>query len=332
MKSTRRTLRALGGAASLILVGCWTPAPYGYTTYPGYYAPPPNQGFVGPPGGTIVTPGPAYPAPQLGAPSTLPPAGGNWTPAPAPTGPTPAPLVTPPPSSGSLAPMPGAPPQTFDDSSRFSAPQVGSTRRPEVPVPDPVDAAPRSLPAPRTPPGPSAGPPPGDSSPFGAEGKEQPFDNKGTQIEVPQRVGGPQSIASRESEPFEAPLDRGGKIDTGVVAVAAKTVDAKTRVQSPNRYDYDRTSYTYLRGVVDYNPRDKTWHIIYSPNPERTDKYGGAFELIESPKLRLLHDGDVVFIQGRVHPKIVDYRGKPKYEVGDEVARITNRNMQSVGN
>jgi hypothetical protein len=151
-------------------------------------------------------------------------------------------------------------------------------------------------------------------------------------MEVPQRVGGPQSIASREPEPFEAPLDRGGKIDTGVVEVAAKTVDAKTRIQSPNRYDYDRTSYSYVRGVVDFNSHDKTWHIIYSPNPERTDKYGGAFELIVCPKLRQLHDGDVVFIQGRVHPRIVDSRGKPKYEVGNEVARITYRGMQSVGN
>jgi hypothetical protein len=328
MKSTRRTLRALGGAASLILVGCWTPAPYGYNTYPGYYAPPPNQGFVAPPGGTIVSPGPVYPAPQpqLGPPSSLPPSGGNWQPAPGP-GPTPAPTqVMPPPNSGSLAPLPGAPQQTFDNApSRFSPPQVGSSRRPEVPVPDPVD------PGPRPSPGPSAGPPPSDSSPFGSEGGKEPFD-KGTQMEVPQRVGGPQSIASREPEPFEAPLDRGGKIDTGVVEVAAKTVDAKTRIQSPNRYDYDRTSYSYVRGVVDFNSHDKTWHIIYSPNPERTDKYGGAFELIDCPKLRQLHDGDVVFIQGRVHPRIVDSRGKPKYEVGNEVARITYRGMQSVGN
>ena len=54
MMPTRWIFRALGGAASVILVGCWTPAPYGYSTYPGYYGPPPNQGFVAPPGGTIV--------------------------------------------------------------------------------------------------------------------------------------------------------------------------------------------------------------------------------------------------------------------------------------
>jgi hypothetical protein len=327
MMPTRRMFRAIGGAASLVLVGCWTPAPYGYTTYPGYYGPPPNQGFVAPPGGTIVSPGVTYPpAPVLGPPSA-PPGTSGWAPAP---GPTPAPTMTPtpmgpPPSSGSLAPLPGAPQSFNNGPSTFSEPQVGTSRRvPDNPVPPPTDPVPR----PST--GPSAGPPPSDMSPFGAEGKDS-FD-KGTQMEIPKRADGPQSVASREPEPFETPLDHGGKVDTGVVAVAAKTVDAKTRVEPPNRFDYDRASYSYLRGVVDFNPRNKTWHIVYSPNPDRKDKYGGAFELIDSPKLRGLRDGDVVFIQGRVHPQLVDSHGKPKYEVGDEVARVTYRNTQAVGN
>lgn len=326
MMRTRWMFRALGGAASLILVGCWTPAPYGYTTYPGYYAPPPNQGFVAPPGGTIVSPGVTYPAPQFGTPGPPPGASGSWSPAP--PGPTPAPApVIPPPSSGSLAPMPGAPTQTFNNApSTFGDPQLGSARRvpPDVaPVPAPSDLPPRA-------PGPSAGPPPGEkNTPFGSEDKE-PF--QGSQIEVPQRANGPQSVASKEPQPFEAPLDRGGRTETGVVAVAAKTVDARTRVQEPNRFDYDRTAYSYLRGVVDFNPRDKSWHIIYSPNPERNDKFGGAFELIDSPKLRGLQDGDVVYMQGRVHPRVVDTHGKPKYEVRDEVARITFKGSQPIGN
>lgn len=224
--------------------------------------------------------------------------------------------------------MPGAPTQSFNNTpSTFGEPQLGSTSRHAPPDVAPVPA-PSDLPA--RPSGPSAGPPPGDkTTPFGSDDKE-PF--QGSQIEVPKRADGPQSIASREPEPFEAPLDRERKIDTGVVAVAAKTVDAKTRVDQPNRFDYDRTSYSYLRGVVDFNRRSKSWHIIYSPNPERNDKYGGAFELIDDPKLRGLHDGDIVFVQGRVHPRIVDSHGKPKYEVGQEVARMTYRGTQSVGN
>jgi hypothetical protein len=170
-----------------------------------------------------------------------------------------------------------------------------------------------------------------NNSPFGSDG-EKPFD-KGAQMQVPKRDdGGPQSVAEAGPEPFEAPLEREVKPDSGIVAVAAKTADGKTPTESRNRYDYDRTSYSYLRGVLDFNSRDNSWHIIYSPKPEPRDKYGGAFQLVDHPKLKTLHDGDVVFIQGRVNLQQLDPRGKPKYEIGDEVARITYRGSQSVGN
>jgi hypothetical protein len=150
---------------------------------------------------------------------------------------------------------------------------------------------------------------------------------------IPKRSeGGPQSVASAAADSFEAPLERDGKLDSGVVAVAAKTADGKRPSDSASRYDYDRTSYTYLRGVLDFNSSDNTWHIIYSPKPEARDKYGGAFQLVDNPKLNRLHDGDVVYIQGRVNTQQLDSRGKPKYEIGDEVARISFRGSQSVGN
>jgi hypothetical protein len=190
-----------------------------------------------------------------------------------------------------------------------------------------------------------------NTSPFGSDG-DKPFD-KGTQMQVPKRDdGSQQSVAADGPEPFEAPLERGGKPGSGVVAMAAKAIDGMTAdgmtadgmtadrkaadskrlADSPNRYDYDRTSYSYLRGVVDFNPRDKSWSIIYSPKPDRSDKYGGAFQLVDNPRLNKLHDGDVVFVQGRVNLQQVDTRGKPKYEIGDEVARITYRGTQPVGN
>jgi hypothetical protein len=338
MKAMRWKFRALCGTASLILCGCWTSAPYGYGTYPGYYAPPPNQGFVVPPGGTM-SPGVTYPPPQLGPPG-MPGSGPNWQPAPSNGPPTIAPPMGPSGPSGQLSPLPGAPPQTFNGGgpSTFSEPQIGSTRRPENPVPDPVE-----LPGQRTAPGP-VGPPPSDqnTSPFGSDGDKQPFE-KGTQMQVPKRDdGGPQAVATDGTEPFEAPLERLNKRDSGLVAVAAKTVDgastdvktadSKQDADAPNRFDYDRKSYSYLRGVVDFNPRDNAWHIIYSPKPERNDKYGGAFQLVDNPRLNKLHDGDIVFVQGRVNLQQIDSRGKPKYEIGDEVARITYRGTQAVGN
>lgn len=324
MKSTRWLFRAVCGTASLILVGCWTPTPYGYSTYPGYYAPP-NQGFVAPSGPTM-SPGMTYPPPQLGAPA-IPGIGGTWTPAPGP-GPTPAIGPTPSPMSpGPMTPLPGAPPQSFNGGSPpYSDPRIGSSRQPDVRVPDPIEPGPRVSPGP-----PAAAPTDQNTSPFGSDGKES-FD-KGAGMQVPKGGDvGPQPVAAAGPESFENPLEPAGKLDSGVVAVAAKTVDAKTRADSPNRYDYDRGSYSYLRGVVDFDPGDKSWHIIYNPKPDSKDKYGGAFQLIDNPKLNTLHDGDVVFIQGRVNLHQVDSHGKPKYEVGDELARITFRGTQSVGN
>jgi len=61
MKAMRWKFRAICGTASLILGGCWTPAPYGYSTYPGYNSPP-NQGFVAPPG-AVLSPGVTIHAP-----------------------------------------------------------------------------------------------------------------------------------------------------------------------------------------------------------------------------------------------------------------------------
>jgi hypothetical protein len=324
MMSKRWMFRALCGATSIILGGCWSPGP-GYNSYPGYYAPP-NQGYMAPPPGTMVSPGVTYPQPQMGAPA-IPGNGGTW--APAGPGPTLAPTPMNPPSGppGAMAPLPGEPPQSFNrDRPTFIEPRVGASPRSETPVPDPIDT-PRNAPGPPA----SSVPAPNEKSPFGSDGADKPFDS-GASMQAPRRADGPQSVAAEAPDSFEGPLDRGGKIDTGVVAVAAKTVDAKTRVGEPNRYDYDHVSYSYLRGVVDFDRRDKSWHIIYNPSPDRKDRYGGAFQLIDNAKLTALHDGDVVFIQGRVHPQLVDSRGKAKYEIGDEVARIMRRATQSVGN
>jgi hypothetical protein len=195
-------------------------------------------------------------------------------------------------------------------------------------VPDPRDLGPAPRPA-LPPDRPAPAPTNQNTTPFGQE-EGKPFE--GTQVPIPQRGADASKSIAERGEPFESPLDRGDKLDTGVINVAAKTSDAKTRVESPKQFDYDRVSYSYVRGVVDYNPRDKSWHIIYSPNPDRKDKYGGAFQLVDHPKLKALHDGDVVFIQGRISPRQLDAGGKAKYEVVDEVARVTYRGTQSVGN
>src|ERR1700722_7716978 len=143
MKSTRWKFRAVCGTATLMLGGCWTPAPVGYQTYPGYYAQP--APMYQPPPGAVIQPGMAYPAPQLGQPGS--PGGGTWTPA---STPTPAIAPTPgspaPIGSGNAGPMPGAPPATFGGSSTYRdqmppRTQIDST----APEPRDLGPAPRDL-------------------------------------------------------------------------------------------------------------------------------------------------------------------------------------------
>src|SRR5262245_10776980 len=117
MKSTRWKLSAVCGTATLLLCGCWTPAPVGYQTYPGYYAQPAPM-YQGPPG-AVVSPGVTYPPPQMGAPAS--PGGGTWTPSSPPTpaiAPTPN-SSSPPIAPGGAGPLPGAPPSTFGAPSTY---------------------------------------------------------------------------------------------------------------------------------------------------------------------------------------------------------------------
>jgi hypothetical protein len=84
---------------------------------------------------------------------------------------------------------------------------------------------------------------------------------------------------------------------------------------APNPYSYDRDKYSWLRGVVEFNPEDKAWHIMYSANPDETDKYGGDISLIDDPQLAGFQDQDVVLLTGHVDPQSTDGLGKPRYRI-----------------
>jgi len=90
---------------------------------------------------------------------------------------------------------------------------------------------------------------------------------------------------------------------------------------TPNPYDYDRDAYSWLRGVVDYDPREKTWHIIYNLRPGEDDRLGGGIRLLNDEKLRLLRNQDVVLLEGTVDYDHLDRNGKPQYRV-DHLARL----------
>ena len=152
-------------------------------------------------------------------------------------------------------------------------------------------------------------------------------------MEIPKRDGaGPEAMTSNRSDGFENTADRDGKLDSGVVAVAAKTVDAAPAPLFPIGTTTTAFPTAICAAWSSSNPRDHAWHIVYNPKPDSGDKYAGAFQLVDNPRLKACRNGDVVFIQGHVNPRQTDSRGKPKYEIGDEVARITHRGTQPVGN
>jgi hypothetical protein len=140
-------------------------------------------------------------------------------------------------------------------------------------------------------------------------------------------------VATVDPQSFESPIDTERRNRDGLVTVAGKAGPGPA-INGSDPCDYDRTGYTWLRGIVDFDRRDSSWHIIYSQHPDRHDRFGGAIRLVGTPKLSTLHDGDVVYVEGRIDSEHLDSRGKPQFRIeGDQLARIGQAPaMQSLGN
>ena len=140
---------------------------------------------------------------------------------------------------------------------------------------------------------------------------ESPFGNSEASI-VPAK-GGPR-LASLE-------FDSSNEIDNGFVTPIPVTIDSEniapfghdTELLSP--YDYDRKNYQWLRGKVDFDENDQSWHIIYSLKPDQTDRFGGSITLIDHPDLNKLQNDDVVLLEGKVDSDSPDRSGKVKYRI-----------------
>jgi hypothetical protein len=98
-------------------------------------------------------------------------------------------------------------------------------------------------------------------------------------------------------------------------ASSTKRLDEIASGSRPNPYRYDSNAYTWLQGVVDYDPETKTWHILYNLKPDFKDRYSGGITLIDDPALKKIRDGDVLLIEGRVDSSVTDEFGKPCYRI-----------------
>jgi hypothetical protein len=108
-------------------------------------------------------------------------------------------------------------------------------------------------------------------------------------------------------EDFKPPLT-GGEIKESSLTREVKSI-------AEQQYAYDTSGHRWLQGVVNYDPRDTSWGIVYSIDPSPTDPHNGYLTLINDPRLAALKDGDVVRLEGRVAPERLDFSSRPSYEV-----------------
>ena len=89
----------------------------------------------------------------------------------------------------------------------------------------------------------------------------------------------------------------------------------KAKLCQRNRSDYDKEHLAWLRGVVDYDKKEKSWNIIYSMDPKKDDKLGGSVTLADVDRFPGIHNGDVVLVQGKLDTEQRDRAGKSTYRV-----------------
>jgi hypothetical protein len=309
--SMTRPAWAWAAAASIALaagVGCYSPAPYqpyygqpAYPVAPGTYPAAPGA-MPAAPGGGYVVPG-TVPG-SLGAPSM------------SPSGPTLAPPLN---GSGT-----GTPP-TFAPGSTPAGPSV-----PEYRAPGSDDFEYNNG---RFGPAPDDGfrPPADNGSPF-YEGTAAPrrldIEQANRRREPPDYLAGLDDFeGSHPSRADFGPAPRASVRPAGFVERPTPNPDfgfdpitgpdpAESNPAEEETLDYDRTGYRWLRGVVDFDPRRRNWHIIYGLPPDPADRYGGSLTLLDDGHLADLQDNDVVFLEGRLDPTAGrDLLGKPLYRV-----------------
>jgi len=85
----------------------------------------------------------------------------------------------------------------------------------------------------------------------------------------------------------------------------------------PTIRPYGRASngQAWFRGVVDFDEQDRTWYLIYNPEPDANDERGGIVTLMEHPALQYLKSDDTVLVEGNFNQLETDRYGNAKYQI-----------------
>ena len=95
--------------------------------------------------------------------------------------------------------------------------------------------------------------------------------------------------------------------------VRANNVQPASAVK--DQFGYDAEGYSWLKGVIEFNPKLQVWHLTYSQNPDDNDQYGGEVTLKNTALFKYLRSGETVRVVGQFDAQQADRLGKPVYEV-----------------
>lgn len=290
----QKIIFSIAGGCLTLLAGCHSSPYYGQQQYynsPGFGGSAPPSGYVqpgttfGPSNGTYAPPGGTY-VPQGGTyvpEGTVPNSGPTLlnSPTPNPTAPT---WRQDPNAGGNAQPFNSNPPSTF-----------GSPPN-DRPVPNPIDT-------------PFDVSPGANKDPFPKTGLNRPSDPFPA-ASSPVTLD-PQIEASRDLPAMAGAPSSAMRATSNSRSIPQPVVDPAR----PNPYDFDRKEYAWLRGVVDFDPTDKTWHLIYNLTPGQDDELGGSVSLVIDPRTTTLSDRSLMQVEGVVDPNQRDKSGKPMYRV-----------------
>ena len=132
---------------------------------------------------------------------------------------------------------------------------------------------------------------------------EEEFDNELDRAEPEM------SLADDESDPAASNV-RSANFNT---QVRANSVLPASAVKE--QFGYDAEGYSWLKGVIEFNPKLQVWHLTYSQTPADNDQYGGEVTLKNTAHFKHLRSGEIVRVEGQFDPQQADRLGKPVYEV-----------------
>lgn len=273
------SLKKLVLVGPLALAGCYSPYGYQSPYAPGPYGQPMQPAY---PGNPVYTAPPGQPY----VPGGTTPGTGSPTP------------ITPPstydPSSGGT----GGNAPTFDPN-----PPAGGSGTNRV-VPNPGDDLNN---------GPAASNPSG-FTPTSSQALESPFEQESNLNSAPtRRQVQPAQLNEQEADPFELPEQGAANGEPRMI----QNVNYVAPPEGLNPYGRDtkHANPEWLRGVLDFDQKTKTWQITYAASPDPRDRNGGSLTLAKHADLALSRSGDIVLIEGAIDASHTDGRGKPLYMI-----------------